>query len=228
MGSIGVSVVIPVGPSDANKRWLTDAINSALDQTVQPEQLIIVDDGANLHKWEVPFGTLLWKSPWRLGVASAFNVGVGLSPTNCVFMLGSDDTLEETCLENCLWKYGHVARPDLSYFWVGVRYSDGREDQYLPCHAAMVTQTLWRHTGGLPIEASTGASDAALISIMWGNSDAGDLICVNDKQPLYNHRIHPEQDTASKGEWQNIILATRDLLTREWGARRTNRDVINV
>lgn len=225
---VSISVVIPVGPSEANKRWLTDAINSALDQTVQPEQLIIIDDGAGLHKYDVPFGARLWQSPWRLGVASAFNVGVALAPTNCVFMLGSDDTLEPTCLENCLWKYDHVARPDLSYFWVGVKYSDGREDQYLPCHAAMVTQTLWRHTGGLPLEAASGASDAALISILWGNPDAGDLICVNDKQPLYNYRVHPDTDTAQRGAWQGVILETRDILTREWSVRRSNCDVVNV
>lgn len=211
-----VSVVIPVGPSPANKRWLTDAINSALNQTVQPYQLVVIDDGANLKEWEVPFGTMLWRSPWRLGVASAFNVGVSLSPTNCVFMLGSDDTLEPTCLENCLWKYEHVQEPDLSYFWVGVRYSDGREDQYLPCHAAMVTQTLWQHVGGFPPETAVGAPDAALISIMLGNKGAGNLVCVNNKEPLYNYRVHPETDTASRGAWQGVILEVRDILTREW------------
>ena len=214
-----ISVVIPVGPYPGNVQWLDECINSALDQTHQPAQLIIIDDGADLKREDLPHGTKLWHSPWQLGVAAAFNVGVGLSTTNCIFMLGSDDTLEEQCLAACADKYERTDRRDLSYFWTGVRYSDGREDQYLPCHAAMVTQTLWHHCGGFPPESASGAPDAALISILLGNKDAGDLVCVNPHMPLYNYRVHDDTDTARRAEWQGVILSTRDILTRTWNAK---------
>lgn len=206
-----------MGPFQGNRQWLYEAINSALDQTYPIAHLVIIDDMAGLKDYDVPLAnTTLWHSPWRLGVAAAFNIGVALSPTNCVFMLGSDDTLEQTCIANCAWKYEHVQRPDYTYFFVGVRYSDGREDQYAPCHAAMVTQTLWRHSGGFPPESGVGTSDANFISVLMANPDAGHLVCVNAHSPLYNYRVHDDTDTAKKAEWQHVIIETRNILTREW------------
>lgn len=228
--TVDISVVIPVGPFKGNREWLNECINSALDQTLPPAQLIIIDDMAGLKKHDVPIAvSRLWHSPWRLGVASAFNVGVALSETNCVFMLGSDDTLEQTCLANCAFKYEHVQKPDLSYFYVGVRYSDGREDQYTPCNAAMATKTLWNHTGGFPVEAASGAPDAAFISILMGaGGAAGELVCVNPHTPLYNYRVHPDTDTSKKGTWQGVILETRNLVTLEWATPEwTPRKVVH-
>lgn len=220
-----ISVCIPVGPYEGNRKWLQEAINSALNQTQPIEHLVIIDDMAGIKDYEVPMaGCTLWHSPWRLGVASAFNIGVALAPTNYTFMLGSDDTLAETCIANCSFAIERARNPELSYFYVGVRYSDGREDQFLPCHAAMVSKTLWRHTGGFSPEMGSGASDAAFISIMLGNPDAGELICVNRSNPLYNYRVHDDTDTAKKANWQGVILATRDILTREWSTNAWKPD----
>lgn len=218
-----ISVTIPVGPYAANHRWLHEALQSVRDQTLKPDSVVIVDDMANVNERMIadilsPIKIRFCYPLWRLGVAHAFNFGVMCAESELVFMLGSDDTLEPDCLARCAHAYEMAERPELSYFWVGVRYM-GNEypDQYLPCHAAMVSKSLWRHTGGLPVEAASGASDAALISILLGNKgEAGDLVCVDDTRPLYNYRVHGETDTASKGSWQGIILETRNILTRDW------------
>jgi hypothetical protein len=104
---------------------------------------------------------------------------------------------------------------------VGVRYSDTGETQELACNAAMVTKSLWRRTGGFPIQSASGAPDAALLSIIIGNYPrAGRHWPVADGKPLYNYRRHVEADTASKASWQRVILETRDLVTREWVPRQ--------
>lgn len=218
---MNASVVIPVGPYPGNQRWLKQAVASVLEQTVLPF-LVLIDDGAGLKPLQLglfgqPF--LHWQAPWQLGVAHAFNMGVALAPDRLVFMMGSDDVLEPTCIEECLNTYEQV-RDNLGYYFVGVRYMDNGETQTTPCNAAMVTKDLWKHTGGLPLQSSSGAPDAALISILLAHGDkAGRLWPVADGKPLYNYRRHPGSDTASKGAWQRVILETRDLVTREWQPR---------
>lgn len=217
-----ISVLIPVGPHDANRRWLGECLESLYKQTLGPSEVLLVDDSGDprVHILQ-PEGLpcRVWKSPWNLGVAHAFNCGVGLASNPLVFMLGSDDTLEPECLEKCHETYQRN-RDDLAYYFVGVRYMDTGETQTAPCHAAMVTKALWRHTGGFPLASASGAPDAALLSIMFGHGEAaGRLRPVADGIPLYNYRRHDDTDTASKGPWQGVILATRDLVTQEWKPR---------
>lgn len=214
-----VSVVIPVGPNPANLRWIEECVASVYAQTY-PVEIVIVDDMAGVKPWFLEKATYtLWKSPWYLGVAHAFNIGVAIAPTENVFMLGSDDWLEPDCIEKCVAELERKQDP-LGYYYVGVRYSDNQETQDVACHAAMVSKALWRRTGGLPTQAASGASDAALLSIMLGNyPHAGRQWQVANGVPLYNYRRHDETDTASKGAWQGVILETRHLVTLEWKPR---------
>lgn len=223
-----VSVVVPVGPHDANKRWLDECILSVSNQTWNKNgnggcHLVLVDDMADLDTSMIPsdLSRTVWKSPWYLGVAHAFNIGVAVAPSELVFMLGSDDWLEPECIEKCVEEYAARTGDPYAYFYVGVRYSDNGETQTVPCHAAMVSKSLWRRTGGFPIESASGAPDAALISILMGNYPrAGRFWPVADGIPLYNYRRHNETDTASKGPWQGVILETRHLVTANWYPRQ--------
>ena len=156
-------------------------------------------------------------APFRLGVAHAFNFGVILDPSDYTIMLGSDDTLEPDCIEECeralyVWRKNPYA-----YYYLGVKYMDTGEIQISPCNAAMVGKPLWRRTGGFPIESASGAPDAALVSILLAHGErAGWLYPGADGKPLYNYRRHAETDTAGRGPWQGVILETRDLVTRLW------------
>lgn len=211
-----ITVVIPVGPKESHQRWLDKALDSVFNQTLPPTEILLVNDMAvvDLPK-NNPIPIRMWFAPWRLGVAHAFNMGVSLAKTECVFLLGSDDTLEPTCLEECYNMWETYTPHENVYYWVGVRYMDTGEEQQLPCNAAMVTKSLWRRCGGFPVEATT-APDAALISIMLVHGEAGILRQVNANKPLYNYRRHSETDTVEHGEWWDTIIKGRDLLTKNW------------
>src|SRR3990167_4367481 len=98
-----VSVVIPVGPYPANKKWLKECIESVVNQTVH-SQIVIIDDMAKITNDDLGGiePDVFFNTPWLIGVAGAFNFGVALAKTECVFMLGSDDTLDPDCLYECL------------------------------------------------------------------------------------------------------------------------------
>jgi len=210
-----ITVVIPVGPFLANKRWLEEALDSVKTQTRKPDEILIIDDMADLSDIYIG-GCTYWKSPWRLGVAHAFNFGVALAKNELVFLLGSDDYMEPRCLELCIEEWKTNQKQD-GYYYVGVQYLDDREfnKQDVPCGAAMVTKNTWRKTGGFAVESAVGTSDANFVSQMMIHK-AVPLIKVANGEILYNYRPHPESDTAYKQPWQGVILQTRDLLTAQW------------
>lgn len=218
-----MTVVLPVGPEPHHEQWLGEALMSIANQTTLPTEVLIVNDHPTrqlmLHSIVYPITE--YRPPWRLGVAHAFNAGVALAPTECVFMMGADDTLEPDCLQECYneWMQRKGEFDSVpGYFAVSIKYMDTGEVQTLPCHAAMVTKSLWRVTGGLPTEAASGASDAALLSIMIGNyPKAGRIYKVKEGTPLYNYRRHDNTDTAARGgAWQGVIVDTRNIVTEQW------------
>jgi glycosyltransferase involved in cell wall biosynthesis len=218
------TVVIPIGPAPHHQEHLAEAISSMRAQTV-PVRILLIDDMAELSaygSWAPRdlFGIDIWRAPWRLGVPAAFNVGVAVAATECVFLMGSDDTLQPDCIEQCLRVYDslHQDRQSCAYLYVGVHYMGGEySDQFVPCNAAMVTKSLWKRCGGFAPESAVGACDAALISTMMVHPDAGSLYCVNSTVPLYNYRVTQTSDTAAHGEaWQGPVLEVRNLLTRDW------------
>lgn len=207
-----ITVAIPVGPYPANKRWLDEALYSVYEQTHRPDEVLIVDDMAGIE--DNYYGTRVWYSPWRLGVAHAFNMGVALARNDLVFLMGSDDTLEPKCLERCIKEWEKNNKKD-AYYYTGIRYMDNDEKQGLACGYALVTKGLWRKTGGFPVESAVGAPDAAFVSILMVHHK-GSLVQVAGGVPLVNYRRHNESDTAGRLPWQGAILETRDVLTNTW------------
>jgi len=233
----GITVAIPVGPFSTDQQWLEECLASVQEQTCEADEILLIDDMAGLKLGPSAFsledgsylvddmrikfgGCRIWKSPWRLGVAHAFNFGVALAENELVFMLGADDTLHPECLERCAAAYekDEPSTRDLTYYFVGVQYLDGRVDdkQFVPCNAAMVTKSLWQRCGGFAVESASGAPDAALISVMMVHPEAGRFTGVGEGMCLYNYRPHTNTDTAKRGAWQGVILETRNVLTRDW------------
>lgn len=224
-----ITVAIPVGPNPKACRWLDEAIGSVLAQST-PCNLLILDDMHGVGDPHCPAinwnRTRIWRSPWRLGVAHAFNFCVALAPDDEVLMLGADDTLEPDAVEVYMkassWDSPEVR--DHTYYSLPVRYMVDDHVQFEPCNAAVVSKGLWRSTGGFPVESASGAPDAAFLSQIW-NSTTFMIKSIADR-PLYNYRSHPDTDTASKGPWQGVILETRNLLTElftpypHWGRYR--------
>jgi len=222
----GVTVVIPVGPQAHHKAFLGEALQSVADQTRLPDELLLIDDMASVvwDDWkEVAHldSLTVWRAPWRLGVASAFNAGVGLAKHPLVIMLGADDKLLPKAVAACVAQWEANGKAD-AYYYMGVEYSDGRPSQTTPCNAVMITKGLWQATGGFPPETASGANDCALVSILMVHSNK-QLVAVADGSPLYWYRVHENSDTAGRGPWQGVILETRDILTRDWKAPKWGR-----
>jgi hypothetical protein len=216
-----ISVAIPVGPFPSCVRWLDQALWSVRRQTMPAAEIILIDDMAGLKQEDYPDCTI-WRAPWLLGCAAGWNIGIALAKTDLVFMMASDDSMEAGCLEAC-WVEWQRRKNLLGYYHVTIRYcpEEGMaapQDliQDLPCNAAMVHKELWRHTGGFPPEVAVGAPDAAFISVLMVNHDAGELIPVAPKTPLYNVRLHWGQDTACRLPYQGAVLAVRNLLKDSW------------
>jgi hypothetical protein len=132
-------------------------------------------------------------------------------------MMGADDWLLPDCIQALKNSYTRHQRLR-GYYYVAIQYYQNgiaQEVQTVPCNAAMVSKSLWRHTGGFPPEVGVGAPDAAFISCMMVHSDMGQLIPV-DGGPWYAVRRHPNQDTAMRGPYQGAILEVRNILTRDW------------
>lgn len=217
-----MTVAVPVGPLPGHQAWLAACLESVAAQDAPVDEVVLVLDMADLAPDLLDLANSLfrgrltvWRAPWLLGVAGAFNAGVGLASNDLVFLQGADDLMEPTCVGRCVEAWERNGRRD-AYYWCDVAYLDGREfaHQALPCNAALVTRGLWRETGGFPPETASGAPDAALVSILMVHRPEA-LVRVADR-PLVLVRVHEGQDTAARGPWQGVILETRDVLTRLW------------
>lgn len=209
-----ITVVVPVGPSPAYRKYLAECLDSIRAQTTPPAEILVIDDQAHLSQEDVGSDVTLWKTPWLSGVAHVFNFGVALAQHDLVFMLGSDDRLEPHCVADCIAAYEAAKRDPLGYYYVDVQYSDGRQ-QSLACHAAMVTKSLWHHNGGFPVESAVGAPDTVLVSIMLAaRGKAGHLVHVASRTPPYWYRLHADTDTVARSRpFFGAIKAVRDHFT---------------
>lgn len=214
-----ITVVLPIGPRPEHRVYLEECMESLQAQTFRDFEVRLILDGGDLARPNKAIAGVWHIShllPWTVGPAAAWNLGVGWARHQLCFLMGADDRLEPDCLAEC-WAAWEAKRDDLGYYYVGVAYSDGRPDQTVPCNAAMVHKRLWRRLGGFPPESAVGAMDAAVVSIMLKHGDhAGNLIPVADGRPLYWHRIHEHQHTASRGPWRGVIGQVRHLVTELW------------
>lgn len=235
--SVPVSVAIPIGPYAVYKKWLAECLASVQAQTLLPSEVLLIDDMANvmledlgnfadelywgsvhpeigvLRREEKNIGRV-WRAPWRLGDLTAFNCCVGLAQNDLVFLLSCDDMLRPKCLEYCVAEWERNDRKD-AFYYVGAHYmGDEWPDQNLAFGNAMVTKGLWRLTGGLPIEAASGAGDQAHISILMANFP--DRIIRVSEEVLYDYRVHGETVTSRLGTWCGAVEETRKIILSTW------------
>jgi hypothetical protein len=169
-----------------------------------------------------PFWTFVWRAPWRLGVGHAFNAGVALGlaySTDLALMLGADDRLEPRALEHLAAAYeSHRAE---GLYWLDVIYSDG-EEQRLPCNASAFTRGWFRESGGLPVEASAGGMDAALVSAMLVHRPR-ELHHVSGPEGRYWVRRHAMQEGARLNAYAGAMIPIRDTFTQLWEPTKWGR-----
>jgi hypothetical protein len=213
--TVPITVAVPVGPHPSNRFWLEECLVSINEQTVAPAEVLLIDDQAGL---EDITGVFVWKTPWLVGVAHAFNFGVALAQNDLVIMLGSDDKLLPRAVETAWAKWQEIRDP-LGYYGFLLEYNNGKL-QNTACNAAMVHKQLWKHTGGFPVESSIGACDTWLLSlIVLGEGRLGNLYQIGH-EPLYWYRQHEETDTARRGEMWSVVEQARDI----WLRRKMGRE----
>ena len=208
-----ISVVVPVGPDPVYRKWLPECLDSIFEQTYPASQVILVDDMAHLN-YEEYDGCDLIKNHTLLGPGLCWNAGVFYSESNCAFLMGSDDTLMPTCLEECVKAYEDIG-DERGYYNVTIEDSDG-DVHTITNNAAMVTRELWKHTGGFPITGTIGAPDSILISIMIAHLSKH-FHQVAEGTPLYFNRIHDRQVTKlQSGFFHAELFGIRDKETARW------------
>jgi glycosyltransferase involved in cell wall biosynthesis len=98
VGKPSVSVVIPCFNQ---AHYLGEAIESALEQTIPPAELIVVDDGSDDNSFEVArrYPEVLRRRQSHRGVAAARNAGMAASGGEFLVFLDADDRLLPRALE---------------------------------------------------------------------------------------------------------------------------------
>lgn len=217
-----ISVVIPIGPYARHRTYLPEMIHSIQEQTVPPSEVVFVDDGSGAIGGD-PLPDLvvgatrvkLVRNRWNLGVTNSMNVGVASATFDLMIMGCADDKLLPRCVELCYeaWKRMRI---ELGYYYLGVRYSTGAE-QNVACGAAMVTRALWKYTGGFFPECAVGAGDHIWLSAMLGSANRrvnrAQILRVSD-EVLYWYRQDSNEAT-SRNIWP-AIEAVRDKYTETW------------
>lgn len=214
-----IAVVIPVGPEVHHAQWYGEAIESVRAQTRPADHIQIVDDmhGGDLVAPLPELGWELYRPPWLLGVAGAFNHGVAKAFQNgcdLALMMGADDKLEPRVLERVVTEYEQNGSAD-GYYWCDVIYQDGVV-QGLPCNNAAVTPGFMRESGGLPMDASSGAMDAALISAMLVHRRDLLVHVPGGSDARFWSRQHPQQETARLNRYAAANAIIRDVFTENF------------
>jgi glycosyltransferase involved in cell wall biosynthesis len=236
-----VTILIPVGPQPAYLQWLPEAIESVMQQTQLPSEILLISDGADIslefirgivskyaHAIEMfndrftlcPLNAhqmmvfRLWKTPWNIGFAQAFNCGVGLAEFNNIVYLASDDRLMPTAIEDCLQTWHDNNEKDA---WYALSYQVGSDVYTIPNNAAMITRALWGWLKGYPPSAFAGPDALALSRLMITAPDR--IIKVKEKKANYWVREHPYQDTKRQFSFfaaSGIMEVIRDMETRRF------------
>lgn len=222
----GISVILPVGDPKIYGKYLEECIRSIAPQLAEDDELVVVCDGfdklrlskylgdyKDIAKDIGSYDSVVFEVPWRVGCAAAWNIGIGLADNELCLMMGSDDRLLEGALDAV--REAYQKRPDIYGFYNLPCVTSEGEEIGIHNNAAAVTRSLWDRIGGFPLEASLGAPDALVISIMLRHYK--EHLHQVSNIPLYWVREHAEQDGKKMYDrWLTQTLEIRDKMTREW------------
>lgn len=121
-----LSIVIPCGGHHA--RFIGDAVQSCLEGTVRPNQIIVIDDCAdppvNPSFGNGMISTLL--CPEHVGRSRARNIGVHHTTCPWIFFLDADDKLEPTAISDF---YEQLGRQEFDLLYADYEFIDRNGDR---------------------------------------------------------------------------------------------------
>jgi glycosyltransferase involved in cell wall biosynthesis len=210
----GVSVVVPV---HNGARFLSEAIHSVKNQTVAPDEIIVVDDGssdesANIVRREHPDVVLIAQA--RAGAAAARNAGARRARSEALAFLDHDDLWppERNAALFQAWRAHPEADVVCGAFRLLVgpgatnderlKRADGGHEPFL-FGALMIRRSCWLAQGGMRSEREY-AEDVDLYLRL---SEAGANIFLTDDVTLI-YRAHDSNQSRAAARNSSALLST--------------------
>jgi len=240
-----ITVVIPVGPKENHVKWLKECLESVLNQSHKPKEILLINDTqqafdvidtfSQVLPNKLTYGGLHYtpypKEYWFFEDASppirisCYNVpwNVGVPDAFNFGMALSDTNLvfmlgsDDTLMPECLAECAAEYEKQKVEGWYNVTIvTSSGEEAWIPNNAAMVTKKLWEWTGGFPPSAGIGACDALLLSILMVHAPDR-ILQVKQCTPLYWCRVHDQQDTPyHAGCFNPEVISVRSKETDRW------------
>lgn len=182
-------------------QYLSEAVQSVLDQTLQDFEIVVVDDGSTDEQTKQIISQL--NNPKirvirqeNKGLSAARNAGIKEAKGEFIVPLDADDKLDPTYLEKCLWVFEHNAQAgwvytatqtfgDYDYVWLEeFDFQRFLERNLIPA-TAMYRKKDWEIVGGY---------DESFIAYedweFWMKFLTQDLCPVFLPEPLFLYRKH--------------------------------------
>ncbi len=212
---VAVSAIIPVYNQE---RYLASAVDSVLGQSFRDFEVIVVDDGSTDRTPDViaSYGDRIraFRKP-NGGVATALNLGIRQARGESVAWLSSDDLWEPRKLERQVEALRGNPKAGLVYTDVWVIDADGRVLRRTPPPSNETGQQFLRallrrcFVNGTSVLVRREVFDAvglfdeklqiATDYDMWLRIAQAGFEFVHLPEPLARYRVHPEQDSYTKG-----------------------------
>ena len=122
-----VSIIIPCYN---NSKYISAAIDSALNQTYPNKEVIVIDDGSTDGSLDVikTFSSRIkWRTGFNKGACSARNKGLQIAQGTLIKFLDGDDVLETSSIEAQVRIFNHIKDPDVIVFGKHITVNESSE-----------------------------------------------------------------------------------------------------
>lgn len=194
-----VSVVIPFF---SHIDWLDTAINSVINQTVLPQEIIVINDGSkeNLDDIKNKYPMVKWIDKLNSGAGPSRNLGIQISTSDIIMFLDSDDIWEKEKIELQV-KY----MKNNNYKWCSTAYTTFGTDISKVIKPFYYNGLIWEHMyNSSKVQTSTVAVYKSILNnkenfadnmkngqdvFLWFKLSTQHIMGVIE-QPLVKYRIH--------------------------------------
>ncbi|HYF52420.1 MAG TPA: glycosyltransferase family A protein [Planctomycetota bacterium] len=229
--TIRISVVIPTYNYG---RFVCEAVDSVLGQTLQPLEIIVVDDGSTDNTAEVlkPYGNRIrYIYQKNEGLSAARNAGILAARGEWIALLDSDDTWEPRKLE--LQAAFAAAHPEIDL--LGTLELTAADSPQLACEAVFITTRDF--LGGAPFGPSSvlmrksRAIEAGLFKVDLRSVEDRDMWlrlstrgkCARLNTRLWTYRQHSNQMHSNAQRMQESYLRVLNEFFSEFPRERKHR-----
>lgn len=209
------------------EKYLGQAINSALEQTIKPNEVIVIDDGSTDSSKKIieEFGHQI--KPYFIengGVVKAKNFGIKKASGEWLLFLDADDYLETNYIEKCYLEWLKAGgREDIGFIYTSAKLF-GSKSGILKAHkysfrrlrrgnyihnSALISKDLMDSVGGYSDDMSVGYEDWDLYIALAEKGSRG-LLCKTTHLNYRRHNVSSRNDSAERNAEQiNELIRSR-------------------